>query len=128
MKFWSFVSSSSFFVKVTLISRRSAPGAAKFVNPDALSFSDGSSSALIKFSWTSNPIRYDGSSSYWSNIKVWFWTWTKVPRTNIHLLQLTSQIQSHSHQLLKYLQMVRLQRLRLNHKQYLYLRLSFLHH
>ena len=80
MKFWSLLSSRAFFVKLTLIWRRSAPGAAKFVNPDALSFSDGSSSALIKFSWTSNPIRYDGASLYWSNIKVSFWTWTKVPR------------------------------------------------
>ena len=80
IKFWSFVSSRDFFIKLIFTWRRSAPGAAKFVNPDALSFKDGSSSALIKFSWTSNPMRYDGNSPYWSKIKVSLWTWANVPR------------------------------------------------
>ena len=42
----------------------SAPGAAKFVNPDALSFNEGSSSAVTKFSSTLNPTRYDGVEPY----------------------------------------------------------------
>ena len=50
------------------------------MNPEALSFNDGSSSALIKSSWTLNPIRYVGALLYWSNIKVSLWTWAKVPR------------------------------------------------
>ena len=80
IKFWSLVSSIDFFIKLTLIWRRSAPGAAKFVNPDALSFNESSSSALMKFSWTSNPIRYVGVLLYWSKTKVSPWTWANVPR------------------------------------------------
>ena len=51
------------------------------MNPDALSFNDGSSSALINSSWMSNPIRYDGVWLYCSNTKVSLWTWANVPRT-----------------------------------------------
>ena len=58
----------------------SAPGAAKFVNPDALSFKEGSSSAVTKFSSTLNPTRYDGVEPYWSNNSVSVETCAKVPR------------------------------------------------
>ena len=79
-KFWSLKSFKSFFAKLIDICNLSAPGAAKFVYPDALSFNDGSSSAVINFSSMLNPIRYDGWSPYWSNIRVSLWTCAKVPR------------------------------------------------
>ena len=65
--------------RLIVILNLSAPGAAKFVNPAALSFKDGSSSAVTKSSWTLNPIRNDGSWLYWSNMRVSPWTCAKVP-------------------------------------------------
>ena len=81
MKLVSFLSVIGFLAKLIDILRRSAPGAAKFVNPDALSFKDGSSSALTKSSWTSSPIRKVGNWVYWVNIKVSFCIWQNIPRT-----------------------------------------------
>ena len=51
---------SSFLVNVSVIFNLSAPGAAKFVNPFALSKSDESSFEPINDSETWSPTRYDG--------------------------------------------------------------------
>ena len=53
---------------MTDILNLSAPGAAKFVNPFALSYNESSSLELMTSSETSNPTLYDGSALYGSKI------------------------------------------------------------
>ena len=60
--------------------KRSAPGAAKFVNPFALSYNEESSFEFIICSDISNPTRYDGLLLYGSNTINDVGTSTKVPR------------------------------------------------
>ena len=64
----------------TDILKRSAPGAAKFVNPFALSYKDESSFELMICSDISNPTRYDGLLLYGSNTINEVGTSTNVPR------------------------------------------------
>ena len=58
----------------------SAPGAAKLVNPFALSYNAGSSFELIISSEISKPILYYGVIEYGSNIISDDGTSTKLPR------------------------------------------------
>ena len=63
------------------ILRRSAPGAAKLLNPFELSVSEESSSELIVSSNTLRPILPVGVFEYWSSKIVWVGTFTNVPLT-----------------------------------------------
>ena len=65
---------------MSVILNLSAPGAAKFVNPFALSNRDESSLAFTTSSIISNPTLYDGLLLYGSNIIKDVDTSTKVPR------------------------------------------------
>ena len=65
---------------MTDILNLSAPGAAKLVNPFALSYNAGSSLELIISSEISKPILYDGVIEYGSNIISDDGTSTKLPR------------------------------------------------
>ena len=65
---------------MTDILNLSAPGAAKLVNPFALSYNEGSSFEFIISSETSKPILYDGVVEYGSNIISDAGTSTKLPR------------------------------------------------
>ena len=56
------------FLKLTDILNLSAPGAAKFVNPFALSYNEESSFAFTTSSITSKPTLYDGVFEYGSKI------------------------------------------------------------
>ena len=56
----SLVSDISFFVSVNAIFNLSAPGAAKLVNPFALSYKDASSFAFTIVSDIFNPTLYEG--------------------------------------------------------------------
>ena len=80
MKFASLRSSISFLISVGLTWNLSAPGAAKFENPAALSNKSESSNADTTFSSMNKPTLYDGTSLYWSTIIVWAVTLTKYPR------------------------------------------------
>ena len=60
IKLVSFLSVRSFFANLTLILNLSAPGAAKLLNPFALSYNDESSFAFIISSTISNPTLKDG--------------------------------------------------------------------
>ena len=63
-----------------MILNLSAPGAAKLVNPFALSYNEGSSFEFIISSETSKPILYDGVTEYGSNMISDAGTSTKLPR------------------------------------------------
>ena len=64
----------------TDILKRSAPGAAKFVNPFALSYNESSSFEFIISSDMSRPTLYDGVTEYGSKIIKDDGTSTKLPR------------------------------------------------
>ena len=73
-------SSSAFFANLTLILNLSAPGAAKFVNPFALSYNEESSFAFTISSTISKPTRNDGVLLYGSKTISDVGTSTNVPR------------------------------------------------
>ena len=74
IKFASLRSSKSFLINVGFSWNLSAPGAAKFENPAALSNKLESSNADTTFSSMNKPTLYDGTSVYWSTIIVWVFT------------------------------------------------------
>ena len=80
-KLLSLKSSKGFWSKEQLILRRSAPGAAKLLNPFELSVRVSSSSEFIISSMTLNPTLHDGRSLYCDNIIVSFSTLTNWPLT-----------------------------------------------
>ena len=69
-----------FLASFTDILNLSAPGAAKFVNPFALSYNEESSFEFIISSDTSKPTLYDGFIEYGSKIINEDGTSTKLPR------------------------------------------------
>ena len=80
MKLASLRSSISFLINVGFTWNLSAPGAAKFENPAALSNKSESSNAETTFSSINNPTLYEGLLSYCSTIIVCVDTLTKYPR------------------------------------------------
>ena len=69
-----------FLVRVVLILSLSAPGAAKFENPLALSYNDSSSFAETNSSLMKSPTRYEGLFVYGSRTNLSADTFTKCPR------------------------------------------------
>ena len=78
-KVLSLVSDIDFLTKTSPIFNLSEPGAAKFVNPLALSYNESSSFALTNSSWILKPTRYEGVFVYGSRTILLAATSTNVP-------------------------------------------------
>ena len=70
---------NSFLASCVLILSLSAPGAAKFENPLALSYNESSSFAVTNCSSMLRPTLYEGSKSYGFKIILSEGTSTKLP-------------------------------------------------